>query len=90
MALPAFAASQPKTPADGYVPNEQVAIAIAIAICKPIYGEQAIERQRPFKATLHNGLWLVTGSLPSGSIGGVTEVEISKLDGRVLRVNHGQ
>jgi hypothetical protein len=77
-------------PAGGYVPNNETAIAIAVAVWNPIYGKENIEKKKPFKATLKEGIWYVTGSLPFGWVGGVPEAEISKDDGRILRVTHGK
>ena len=77
-------------PKDGYVPDEQTAIAIAVAVWTPIYGKEKIEGEKPYKAQLKNGVWTVTGSLPEGFDGGVAEIDISKMDGRILRVIHGQ
>lgn len=79
-------------PSNGYVPDEQTAIAIAVAVWNPIYGKEKIEREAPFKATLSNGVWTVTGSLPEGKhiLGGVAIVEISKDDGAILRLSHGK
>ena len=77
-------------PKDGYVPHQQTAIAITVAVWKPIYGEEHIEKKKPYNASLKNGVWTVTGSLPEGWDGGVPEAEISKDDGRVLRVTHGK
>ena len=77
-------------PAQGYVPDATTAIAIAIAVWEPIYGNEQILKQKPFKAVLVNGIWTVQGSLPKDSIGGVAVAEIAKDDGRVLRVSHGK
>jgi hypothetical protein len=77
-------------PKDGYVPDEQTAIAIAVAVWTPIYGKDKIEGEKPFKAQLKSGVWTVTGSLPEGFDGGVAEADIAKDDGRILRVIHGQ
>lgn len=77
-------------PKDGYVPDEQTAIAIAVAVWIPIYGREEIEKEKPYKATLKNGVWTVTGSLPEGYDGGTAIAEISKEDGRILRVIHEQ
>ncbi|WP_415655642.1 YbbC/YhhH family protein [Roseateles sp.] len=76
-------------PPNGLVPDARTAIAIAVAIWKPIYGAKQIESQRPFKATLVQGVWHVEGSLPRGTVGGVAEARISKTDGRVVYVTHG-
>ena len=78
-------------PKDGYVPDEETAISIAIAVWKPIYGKEKIEKEKPYKANLKNGVWTVTGSLPKGQRkGGVAEAEIAKDDGRILRIIHGK
>ena len=74
-------------PEDGFVPNEQTAIAIAVAVWTAIYGEKAVERQKPYKATLEGGFWRVEGS-PEASkgashLGGVAVAIISKKDGEI-------
>ena len=75
-------------PKNGFVPDEATAIRIAEAIWLPIYGKETIDREKPFKATLADGVWTVTGSLPEGRRGGVAIAEISKKDARILRVIH--
>ena len=77
-------------PEQGYVPNEETAIKIAVAVWIPIYGKEQIEGEKPYKAVLKGGIWYVTGSLPEGWIGGVAEAEIAKDDGRILRISHGE
>jgi hypothetical protein len=75
-------------PKNGYVPDEQTAISIAVAVWIPIYGKEQIESQKPFKATLKDGVWMVTGTLPEGYVGGTAVAEISQADGCILRVMH--
>jgi NTF2 fold immunity protein of polymorphic toxin system component len=75
-------------PKNGYVPDEQTAIGIAVAVWNPIYGKAQIENEKPFKATLKNGVWTVTGSLPEGFVGGTALAEISQDSGCILRVIH--
>lgn len=77
-------------PANGFVPDETTAIAIAKAIWTPIYGEKTIRHESPFHATLTNGVWTVNGSLPKGYKGGVAYAEISKTNGLIIRVFHGK
>jgi hypothetical protein len=77
-------------PKDGFVPTKEVAIKIAVAVWEPIYGVEHIVAEKPYQARLTNGVWIVEGSLPQGAVGGVAEAEISKDDGRILRVSHGQ
>lgn len=80
----------PPKPKDGYVPNAETAIKVALAVWEPIYGKEHIEKQKPHKAELKDGIWHVSGSLPEGTRGGTAMAEIAKEDARVLRVVHGQ
>jgi NTF2 fold immunity protein len=77
-------------PKNDYVPDERTAIAIAVAVWIPIYGREKIESEKPYKATLKNGIWTVTGTLPEGYDGGTAVAEIAQNDGRILRVIHYQ
>lgn len=77
-------------PVEGYVPNAQTAIQIAVAVWSPIYGAKKIQDEKPFTAKLAKGVWIVEGSLPKGWKGGVAIAEIAKSDGRILRVSHGK
>ncbi len=74
----------------GYIADEKTAIDTALKIWIPIYGKETIEREKPYHATLKNGIWTVAGSLPEGMDGGVAMVNISQKDGRILKVIHGQ
>lgn len=77
-------------PIEGYVPNKETAITIAVAVLTPIYEKNNIENKKPFSANLKDGVWYVSGSLPEGSLGGVPEVEIDKKSAQILRVTHGK
>lgn len=76
-------------PPNGFVPDETTATRIAEAVWIPIWGEQSVSGEKPFVATLNGDVWTVRGTLKAGP-GGVAEAEISKRDGRILRVAHGQ
>lgn len=78
--------------AAGYVPTADVAKKIAEAVWIPIYGKEHIEAEKPFQAVLtNNEVWVVQGSLPKRhTLGGTAYIEISKLDGRIVRVTHGK
>ena len=80
----------PFHPAAGFVPTADVAIAIAVAVWGPIYGPDHIAKEKPYRVTLKDGVWFVSGSLPADRIGGVAEARISQSDGRILGVIHGQ
>ena len=87
-----LAADLPKKnhkPKEGYVPDEKTAIKIAVAVWTPIYGEKLIESEKPYHAALSNGVWFVRGWVLD-LYGDAAEAEISKDDGRILRVSHGK
>ena len=77
-------------PPGGFVPTADVAIAIAVAVWGPIYGVAHIAGEKPYWAVLRDGVWVVTGSIPKGDVGGVAEARIAQSDGRILSVIHGQ
>lgn len=77
-------------PSAGFIPDAETAIRIAVAIWEPIYGRKQIESQKPYQASLKNGIWTVEGSLPKGMLGGVVIAEIHKSDGKIIRVSHGK
>ena len=78
-------------PKDGFVPDAKTAIRIAVAVWEPIYGEDQIAKEKPYRVRLDKGgVWVVQGSLPKDWIGGVAIAEIAKDNGRILRVSHGK
>lgn len=77
-------------PSEGYVPNAETAVRIAEAVLEPVYGKEKIAGERPFKAVLSRGVWKVEGMLHGYSHGGTALVELSKSDGRILRMTHGK
>jgi len=66
-------AGQGYKPASGYVPDSKTAIRIAEAVLVPVYGDKHIESERPFTATLKDGAWIVTGTLPCQDSDGGTK-----------------
>jgi len=73
-----------------YVPDEETATKIAEVIWVRIYG-QTIYNEKPFIVHLNdNGVWTVSGNLPSGDegVGGVAHIEIQKYDCEILKVYH--
>ena len=78
-------------PPNGFVPDSGTAVRIAVAVWIPIYGASQIRSEQPYVATLKDGVWTVTGTLPRQyNRGGVAMARISKSDGRILFVLHGQ
>ena len=75
-------------PVHGFVPDEKTALRIAEAVLEPIYGQKQLNGERPFKATIENGLWTVQGTLPEGLTGGVATVQIWQSDAKIEAVMH--
>ena len=77
-------------PKDGYVPDAKTAVRIAEAVLIPIYGAKQIDSEKPLTGKLNGDIWIVTGTLPSGMVGGVAEVKISKQTGEIVGLIHGK
>lgn len=77
-------------PDSGYVPDSTTAAQIARAVLAGIYGDDRIQKQQPLQARLVGETWTVEGTLPDQHVGGVGIVVLSKRDGRIIRVSHGQ
>jgi hypothetical protein len=87
-ALTPYTPNKYKQREEGYVPDSATAIKIAEAVWIPIYGKETLSDEKPFKARLVNGVWIVDGTLPKGSRGGTAYAEISKETGCILKVTH--
>jgi hypothetical protein len=91
----AFAQGKPSLK-DGYVPEADTAIKIAVVVWSRMYGEHEIAAEKPYHASLEDGIWTVQGSMPKEvsekptPIGGVAYAEIAKTDGRILLIGHGE
>jgi hypothetical protein len=89
--IPNFHAQTPVyKPKDGYVPDARTAVRVAEAVLVPIYGAKQINSEKPLSAKLDGDVWVVTGTLPSGMVGGVAEVKISKQTGEIVGMIHGK
>jgi hypothetical protein len=73
---------------NGVVPDKGTAIAIAYAGAVPVYGKQTIEEEKPLRAELEDGTWIVLGTLKRGFVGGTLIIQIEQATGRVLYVSH--
>ena len=75
-------------PKDGFVPNKEVAISIAVSVWEVIYGKDQIADQAPYTAHLVDNIWMVSGSLKQNTAGGTATALISKDSGKVLHIIH--
>ncbi len=77
-------------PKNGFVPDSTTAVAIARIVLPKIYGKEQINREEPLVASLRDDFWLVVGTIPTGMKGGVANVKLSKKDGKIISVIHGE
>jgi uncharacterized protein YecT (DUF1311 family) len=75
-------------PKEGFVPDKDTAIAIACAVSVPVYGKEQIDGEKPLRAELENGKWLVIGTLHGGGVGRTLIVEIEQTTGRISYLGH--
>jgi hypothetical protein len=70
------------------VPDAKTAVRIAEAICEAKYGNKIVTNYQPYSARLEGDNWTVIGTPADGSTraGGMPEVIISKIDGRVVHI----
>jgi hypothetical protein len=73
---------------DGVVSSESIAKQIAYSYLNAVYPKDITLRR--MTATLSNGVWIVNGTLPKDSFGGVAGIAICQSNGRVLEVAHGR
>ncbi len=50
-----------------FVSGPETARRILVAVLTPIVGQEAVDSQKPFQASLGNGVWTVRGTVPEGS-----------------------
>jgi hypothetical protein len=83
----------------GFVRDRAAAVRIVVAAWNPAYGKAFIRRERPYHASLRDGVWTVEGTMPRIKVdgrwvrpthGGVARAEIRQADGRILKVTHGK
>jgi hypothetical protein len=70
------------------IENEGMAVDICYAYISNIYGKEIADSERPFRTKETKESWIIKGSLPVDFCGGVFEFEISKIDGKVLKLIH--
>ena len=81
--------SPSSVPKNGFVPDNDTAIAIAYAVALPIYGRKQIDGEKPLRAELDDGVWTVLGTLHCQSCeGGTLVMQIDKTTGRIVFLTH--
>jgi len=80
------------------VPDSATAVGLAETALAKVYGKKHMESERPFTASLSDGVWHVSGTLyckdkkgnviTDACVGGVAMADIRQRDGRVMRTGH--
>lgn len=65
-------------------------VNVAEKVLIPIYGEESIKGEQPYRIKKYKEKWIVTGSLPEGSVGGVFEIVINAETSQVESLIHGK
>jgi ATP-dependent Clp protease ATP-binding subunit ClpA len=86
IALAQTAQIPPHLPKAGCVPDPETAKRIAEAVWLVMYGEAAVEEQKPFQADFENDLWTVKGLPRSGQETKPFVAVMSRVDGRIVKV----
>ena len=70
-----------------YVPNETTAVKIAEAIWVGVWGEEKVNKSKPIKATLTDGIWHVVGTMPpTATKGGTMHMTLQASDCKIIDV----
>lgn len=70
--------------------TEGMAIDVCYAYISNIYGKRIADSEKPFITKETDESWIIEGSLPIDFCGGVFEFEISKSDGKILKLIHSR
>ena len=70
--------------------NSVTSINVAETILFSIYGKDNITRQRPYETYFIDNHWILSGTLPKGSLGGTFLIIMDARNGRIIRITHGK
>ena len=55
-----------------------------------MYGAKIVDSEKPLLVSLENNIWTVVGSSKDGGKGGVSEIKIDKITGKIVHLSHGK
>lgn len=70
------------------IKDEEMAIQVIEPIVIGKYGKERIELQKPYEVHKIEQYYIISGTLPSGSIGGTFVIIIDENNARVLHLTH--
>jgi hypothetical protein len=66
------------------------AISVAEPILFGLYGKKTILSEKPYSIHHIDNYWMISGTLPKGSLGGTFLIIIDEMDCKVIRITHGK
>lgn len=66
------------------------ATTIAESILFGIYGKANITKQKPYELYHIQHFWLLTGTLPKGSVGGTFLIIMDDRNSKIIKITHGK
>jgi NTF2 fold immunity protein of polymorphic toxin system component len=70
--------------------TEKKVIEFAKFILFDIYGKKNIVNQKPYDVFLIDEYWLISGTLPKGTLGGTFMMMIDSKNYKIVRLTHGK
>lgn len=72
------------------IPDAKSAIIVAEKILFKVYGKEQIKKQRPYNVVFQEGYWILNGTQPKPTIGGVFLIIMNSKDGKIIELTHGE
>lgn len=72
------------------IKDSLTATTIAEPILFGIYGKANITKQKPYEVYHIDNYWLLTGTLPKGSVGGTFLIILDDRNSQIVRITHGR
>jgi len=75
---------------DTVILTEKAAIKYAETVLFEIYGQENIEKQKPYEVYKIDGYWVIGGTLPKGMRGGTFLIILNSKNGEIIKLTHGK
>ena len=74
------------------IPDADAASRMANVVLSKIYGQDTIRKEMPFQVSFDKEYeaWIIEGTLPKGSVGGVATIVMQKKDAKILVIHHSK
>lgn len=88
LTLEAYSKINGYSPAEGLISTAALAFQIAEPILISVYGDDVVEKEKPFSINLEDNIWMIEGKRDKDDDGGVAYMEINRCNGAVLKIIH--